>query len=251
MIRVSHLSVGKRLLPFSLQVESGEVLHVVGPNGSGKSTFLNALAGMIEHQGEVYYDQTEIRHCSFERLANYRALLSQSDRPAFNLVVAHYLALSIPSAKTHPTTLIDATVNELADILQLSDKLHRPIHHLSGGEWQRVRLCAICLQIWPTLNPTAKLLILDEPAAPLDIGQESMLYRLIRRVASMGLAVVMSNHDLNRTLNYADRVVLFDKGVMQQFGSPQEVLTEEQLANVFNTHVTKAVVNQKPVLLFD
>lgn len=251
MIRVSHLSVGARLLPFSLNVEAGEILHVIGPNGSGKSTFLSALSGLQEYQGDVYYDQENIDGYSIEALASQRAFLSQSDRPAFNLVVAQYLALSVPNSKLHDTKLIDETVSELAQLLELGDKLHRSIHNLSGGEWQRVRLCAICLQIWPTLNPAAKLLILDEPAAPLDIGQESLLYRLIQKVADMGLTVVMSNHDLNRTLNYADQVVLFDKGVMLQFGTPHEVLTEQQLESVFNTRVTKAVVNQKSVLLFD
>lgn len=251
MIRVSHLSVGARLLPFSLNVEAGEILHVIGPNGSGKSTFLSALSGLQEYQGDVYYDQENIDGYTIEALASQRAFLSQSDRPAFNLVVAQYLALSVPNSKLHDTKLVDETVSKLAQLLELGDKLHRSIHNLSGGEWQRVRLCAICLQIWPALNPAAKLLILDEPAAPLDIGQESLLYRLIRKVADMGLTVVMSNHDLNRTLNYADQVVLFDKGVMQQFGRPQEVLTEQQLESVFNTRVTKAVVNQKSLLLFD
>lgn len=251
MIRVSHLSVGSRLLPFSLNVEQGEILHVIGPNGSGKSTFLSALSGLLDYQGDVYYDEENIECYSIEALASQRAFLSQSDKPAFNLVVAQYLALSIPNGERHQETLVDETVRELAELLELGDKLHRSIHNLSGGEWQRVRLCAICLQIWPALNPSAKLLILDEPAAPLDIGQESLLYRLIRKVADLGLTVVMSNHDLNRTLNYADRVVLFDKGVMQQFGRPEDVLTEQQLESVFNTRVTKAVVNRKSVLLFD
>ena len=65
-----------------------------------------------------------------------------------------------------------AVIEELTKVLNIDDKLHRYIHQLSGGEWQRVRLCAACLQVWPSLNPDAKFLVLDEPASSLDVGQE-------------------------------------------------------------------------------
>lgn len=251
MIRINSLSVGSRLLPLSLTIEKGQVLHVIGPNGSGKSTFLSALSGLLECGGTAFIDELDVRQSSLEALASYRAFLSQSDRPAFNLIVAQYLMLSIPASAQADTTQVDSTVRDLACLLELEDKLLRPIHHLSGGEWQRVRLCAICLQIWPTLNPNAKLLILDEPAAPLDIGQEGLLYKLIRKVADMGITVVMSNHDLNRTMHNADKVLLLENGVIQQCGAPETVLTEEELARVFKTQVTKALVDSKPVLIFD
>jgi len=251
MIRVDSLSVGSRLLPLSLDVEKGQIMHVIGPNGSGKSTFLSAIAGLLDCTGEVYYGDLSVKESSVALLASYRAFLSQSDRPAFNLMVAQYLALSVPNSAQHQSRTVDEVVAELATLLELQDKLHRPIHHLSGGEWQRVRLCAICLQVWPSLNPHAQLLILDEPAAPLDIGQESLLYRLIKKVSDMGITVVMSNHDLNRTLSYADKVLLLNKGVIQQYGPADEVLSEKQLSSVFNTEVIKATVNDKPVLVFN
>ena len=146
---------------------------------------------------------------------------------------------------------MELAVKELVDVLELEDKLHRSIHQLSGGEWQRVRLCAICLQIWPSLNPYAKLLILDEPAAPLDIGQEALLYKLIRKVADMGITVVMSNHDLNRTLKHADKALLLDKGVIQQVGSVDQVFEPSELSRVFKTRVQKTEFNGEPVLIFD
>lgn len=251
MIRVSSLSVGSRLLPLSLTVEQGEILHVIGPNGSGKSTFLSAVSGLLEHGGDVTIADLNVQQASVEALASYRAFLSQSDRPAFNLVVAQYLMLSVPTRAQKQLNVVDGVVRDLAQLLELEDKLMRPIHHLSGGEWQRVRLCAICLQVWPTLNPDAKVLMLDEPAAPLDIGQEGLLYKLIRTVADMGITVVMSNHDLNRTLHNADKVLMLDNGVLQQWGTPEDVLSEEELARVFKTSVTKAWVNDKPVLIFE
>jgi len=251
MIHVSSLSVGSRLLPLSFDVSPGEIVHVIGPNGSGKSTLLSAVAGLLAFEGQAKIFEQDVKQASIEALSTSRAFLAQSDRPAFNLDVVHYLSLSLPTTAlaSHPN--VTEVINELSKLLEIDDKLHRSIHHLSGGEWQRVRLCAICLQIWPTLNPHAKLLILDEPAAPLDIGQETLLYKLIQRVAEMGIAVLMSNHDLNRTLKHADKAILLDKGVMQQVGVVEQVLSVSELSRVFRTQVKRVVIDGSPVLLFD
>lgn len=251
MIHVNSLSVGSRLLPLSFSVEEGEILHVVGPNGSGKSTLLTALSGLLEFEGDAAIFDLDVQSSSIESLAAYRAFLNQNDRPAFNLEVSQYLSLSLPNSVQKMNQAVEQAVTDLVKLLELEDKLHRSIHELSGGEWQRVRLCAICLQIWPSLNPYAKLLILDEPAAPLDIGQEALLYKLIRKVADMGICVVMSNHDLNRTLKHADKALLLDKGVMQQVGSVSQVFEPGELSRVFKTKVHKTEFNGESVLIFD
>lgn len=251
MIHVNSLSVGSRLLPLSFSVEAGEVLHVVGPNGSGKSTLLSAIAGLLAYQGSALFDDKEVKQSSVAELAQWRAFLNQSDRPAFNIEVVQYLSLSLPSFVSVESEKVNQAVKTLAELLEIDDKLHRPIHHLSGGEWQRVRLCAICLQVWPSLNPYSKLLILDEPAAPLDIGQEVLLYKLIQKMAQMGIAVIMSNHDLNRTLKHADKAILLEQGVLHSVGPVEQVLTERALSQVFRTQVSLEKVKGNSVLLFE
>ncbi|MGF1755966.1 vitamin B12 ABC transporter ATP-binding protein BtuD, partial [Vibrio makurazakiensis] len=216
MIRIKSVHVGERLLPLSFNLAPGTITHVIGPNGSGKSTLLSSLSGVgAEYKGQIMLGEADLSQMSLPDLALYRAYLSQSARPAFNLEVFQYLSLSIPSSAKNNEPLIQQALNEIADMLDISDKLHRSIQALSGGEWQRVRLAAMCLQIWPSLNPYAKLLILDEPAAPLDIAQEALLYKLIDRVAELGITVIMANHDLNKTLRHADQVLLLDKGILQ------------------------------------
>ncbi len=236
-------------MPLSFALEQGEILHVIGPNGSGKSTLLTALSGLLTFEGKAQIGALDVGTASLEALSNCRAFLSQSDRPAFNLEVSQYISLSIPLAAE--VEEVNRVVDELAGILNIRDKLHRSIHHLSGGEWQRVRLCAICLQIWPSLNPHAKLLVLDEPAAPLDIGQETLLYRLIERVAQLGITVVMSNHDLNRTLQYANKALLLNQGVLHAAGEVEQVLEPNQLSDVFATQVSKAQMGDRSVLIFE
>ncbi|MBU2897658.1 vitamin B12 ABC transporter ATP-binding protein BtuD [Vibrio hepatarius] len=249
MIRVDHLSVGSRILPLSFSLNRGEVLHVIGPNGSGKSTLLTSIAGLLDFEGDVLMNDVNVGESSLEVLAMNRAFLSQSSHPAFNLDVSFYLSLSLPHHKVNADA--EQALKELTDLLEITDKLHRSIHQLSGGEWQRVRLCAICLQIWPSLNPNAQLLILDEPAASLDIGQEVFLYRLIRKLADKGVSVIMSNHDLNRTLKYADNALLLDNGVMQSYGSVAKVCTAEELSRVFKASVEKIQFKEQPVLIFN
>ncbi|MDE1265428.1 vitamin B12 ABC transporter ATP-binding protein BtuD [Vibrio aestuarianus] len=250
-LQVTSLQVGARLLPLSFRCKAGEVLHVIGPNGSGKSTLLAALAGVIESKGMVQIGDVNINEVSLETLSLHRAYLSQSDKPAFNLQVFQYLSLAIPSCAELHSEAVNQAVNDITHLLNIEDKLHRSIHQLSGGEWQRVRLAGICLQIWPSINPYAKLLILDEPSAPLDIAQEVLLYRLIEHIAQQGIVVIMANHDLNRTLRHADSALLLERGVLQSLGEVETVLSSERLSQVFQTQVKHVDVKGKPYLIFD
>ncbi|UTT84679.1 vitamin B12 ABC transporter ATP-binding protein BtuD [Vibrio pelagius] len=252
MIQIKSLSVGSRLLPLSFNLKPGQVTHVIGPNGSGKSTLLEAISGIGEgYAGEVMWADRTLSSFSLQDLSLQRAYLSQSARPAFNLEVFQFLALSLPSSVNLNSAIVSEVLVEVSQMLEISDKLHRSIQTLSGGEWQRVRLAGMCLQIWPSLNPYSKLLILDEPAAPLDIGQEALLYKLIDHVAKQGISVLMANHDLNRTLRHADQVLLLDKGVLQNVGSAEKVMVPERLEQAFNTRIKSITVDDATYLLFE
>ncbi len=249
MIDINDLHVAKRLMPMSFQVQPGDIIHVIGPNGSGKSTLLDVLSGLLSHQGNVRVNGESITHYDLQALAKIRAYLCQSDRPAFNMSVFQYLSLSI--AKEMASDVVESAVHEITTQLCITEKLGKSIHHLSGGEWQRVRLAGVCLQVWPTLNPQAKLLLLDEPAAPLDVGQESLLYQMIDVMAKKGLTIIMSNHDLNRTLRHSDKVVVLKEGVLKAMGESKSLLTGELLTDIFNTQVTRIEHAGQAHLLFD
>lgn len=251
MIRVNSLQVDSRLLPLSLQANVGEVWHVIGPNGCGKSTFLAALAGMIPFSGTVQIGELDVSEASLLELARHRAYLAQNDKPSFQLQVFQYLALSVPAGVTLERSEVASEIDQISRLLNINDKLHRSIHQLSGGEWQRVRLAGSCLQVSPVLNPSARLLILDEPAAPLDIAQESLLYRLIERMAGQGLTVMMANHDLNRTLRHADQVLLLNNGVLCSVGRAEDVLNQDALTAVFGTSIRRVQLDGQYHLLFD
>lgn len=254
-MHVKHMSVGSRLLPLSFECKAGEIVHIVGPNGSGKSTLLAAISGTLSHRdgmsGEVYVGNKNLLTLPLSEQAHVRGYLCQQSRPAFNVDVFQYLALSLPSGAEIADIKVRDAVNMVVELVQLQDKLHRSIQTLSGGEWQRVRLAGVCLQVWRTINPFSQFLILDEPAAPLEIAQEGLLYQLINAMAAQGIGVLVANHDLNRTLKHADKVLLLNNGVLHSSGSADTVLTEEALGEVFNTQVKKVIVDEQPYLIFD
>ena len=118
-------------------------------------------------------------------------------------------------------------------MLGLSDKLGRQVNHISGGEWQRVRLAAVILQIHPLANPAGQLLVLDEPMNSLDVAQQAALDRVLGELCESGVAVVMSSHDLNHTLRHAHQSWLICRGQAIACGETSAVLTEENLTAAY------------------
>ncbi|MEZ9525310.1 vitamin B12 ABC transporter ATP-binding protein BtuD [Enterovibrio norvegicus] len=249
MIKALNIALSTRLLPLNLNVEPGEIVHLLGANGSGKSTLLELLSGLTEGQGDVSIDGKHLNDIDSKHLARQRAYLSQQQRPAFAIGVYQYLSLSLSALNGTDPKLLEKAVSEICLLLGIEDKLNRSTDQLSGGEWQRVRLAGVCLQIWPDINPEGRLLLLDEPATALDIAQQSVMYKMVRQIAKKGIAVVMSNHDINRTLTDADRVLLLKNGHVVAQGKPESVMDVETLEQVFGTRLKRIHVDGQMLML--
>ncbi|MDD1780787.1 vitamin B12 ABC transporter ATP-binding protein BtuD [Enterovibrio sp. ZSDZ35] len=248
MITANNIALGTRLLPLSLDVKKGEIVHLLGANGSGKSTMLELLSGLTLGQGSIALDGEDIASMTSGDLARQRAYLSQQQKPAFAIGVYQYLSLSLFPLSDTNSELLERAVLDICKLLGIEDKLNRNTEQLSGGEWQRVRLAGVCLQIWPDINPEGKLLLLDEPATALDIAQQSAMYKMIRCLAQKGITVVMSNHDINRTLTDADRVVLLKNGHIVAQGNPVDVMDVETLEKAFETQLKRIDVEGQPLI---
>ncbi|WP_163391009.1 vitamin B12 ABC transporter ATP-binding protein BtuD [Enterovibrio norvegicus] len=249
MIKAQNIALSTRLLPLNLNVEPGEIVHLLGANGSGKSTLLELLSGLTDGQGDVSIDGKHLDDIDSKHLARQRAYLSQQQRPSFAIGVYQYLSLSLSALNGTDPKLLEKAVSEICLLLGIEDKLNRGTDQLSGGEWQRVRLAGVCLQIWPDINPEGRLLLLDEPATALDIAQQSVMYKMVRQIAKKGIAVVMSNHDINRTLSDADRVVLLKNGHVVAQGKPESVMDVETLEQVFGTRLKRIHVDGQMLML--
>ncbi|MDU3054861.1 MAG: ATP-binding cassette domain-containing protein [Escherichia coli] len=140
-------------------------------------------------------------------------------------------------------------LNDVAGALALDDKLGRSTNQLSGGEWQRVRLAAVVLQITPQANPAGQLLLLDEPMNSLDVAQQSALDKILSALCQQGLAIVMSSHDLNHTLRHAHRAWLLKGGKMLASGRREEVLTPPNLAQAYGMNFRRLDIEGHRMLI--
>jgi iron complex transport system ATP-binding protein len=216
----------------SVRASAGEIVTLIGPNGSGKTTLLRALAGLQPSDGEVRINRKPLRTFARAELAKVLAYLPQAPSSDATDRVREVLHLG---RAPHRTLLgleseSDARiVSEVADALQLSPLLDRPLGTLSGGQRQRVFLGRALVQ-----QPA--VLLLDEPATFLDVRHQVDLHRLLRTLArERGLAIVMASHDLNLAATHADSAVLLKAGRLTASGSVGEVMTGDQLGNVFDT----------------
>jgi len=227
-MQLQDVTEAGRLHPLSVEVRQGEMIHLVGPNGAGKSTLLARMAGLTSGKGQITLGGKSLSDWPAQELARQRAYLSQHQTPPFAMPVWHYLTLHQADKTQH------ALQQEIAEKLGLEDKLARPVNHLSGGEWQRVRLAAVVLQIHPQGNPQGQLLMLDEPMNSLDVAQQSALDRLLAQLRLAGVTIVMSSHDLNHTLRFASTTWLMRRGKLLSGGETAHVLTIENLTAAYD-----------------
>ncbi|WP_413722907.1 vitamin B12 ABC transporter ATP-binding protein BtuD [Sodalis sp. RH24] len=247
LLDLRRVSVPRRLAKISVQVPTGSLIHIIGPNGAGKSTLLACIAGLMASAGDVSLLGRPVGQWHGADLALRRGYLCQQALPSTAMPVFQYLMLHQP--RNADEAAIDRTVAYLAAALSLADKLDRPLSQLSGGEWQRVRLAAVFLQIWPDVNPLGRLLLLDEPAASLDIAQRVALDALLAEVAAAGLGVLICAHDLNHTLHHAGRVWLMSSGALAAQGSAGQVMRPEILSPVFGVDFTLLQAGERPWLV--
>ena len=228
------LASGRALLrEVDLAVRPGEVVAVIGPNGAGKSTLLRALAGELRpSQGQVLFDGEPIGRADPRGLARRRAVVSQSVELAFPMPVSAVAMLG--RLPWHGTAQAGRDADAVAVALEragVAHLRHRAYATLSGGERQRVQLARALAQIDGANTPAA--ILLDEPTASLDAAHRVGVLRLLRRMASDGLAVLAILHDLNEAGFVADRVAMLAQGRLLMSGEPGDVLQPRHLRTAF------------------
>ncbi|UOE96005.1 heme ABC transporter ATP-binding protein [Alkalihalobacillus sp. LMS39] len=230
----------------SLHLHEGEFIGLIGPNGSGKSTFLKTLyRSYFPLQGTVTLYNKELPSYSFRAFAKEVAVVTQESSVPFDFSV-----LEIVLMGRHPHQRFfskeekkdyDAAYEALASV-DLTDYAERSFSSLSGGEKQRVLIARALAQ-------QTNILLLDEPTNHLDIHHQ---LQLLNTVKNSGLTVVCAMHDLNLAAAYCDRIIVINKGEMVFEGTPNEVITEQMLKEVFevDTVVIRHPQTGKKQILF-
>ena len=228
-----------RGIDFELNV--GEVLGVVGPNGCGKSTLLRAVTGLLPlRDGEVFISGERLENLPAMERARRCAVQPQIEAPLFDYTVGQFVLLGRHPHRgpLTPATGEDRAATERAledtDLKQFGG---RSIRTLSTGEWQRALLARALAQ-------EAPLLLLDEPAAHLDPGHRFAVHVLLRRLArEPQRAILCVSHDLNLAAEFCDRLMMMSDGRVHALGTPEEVMTAENLQAVFRCGALRVTNN--------
>lgn len=218
----------------SLEARHGRWLAIVGPNGAGKSTMLKAIADLVPRQGAVMLDGTDTRKLSRRDLARRVGYAPQNPILPERLTVTDYVLLGRAphlGALARESASDVSIVEDALTRLDLHGLAGRRLGTLSGGEAQRAVLARVLVQHTP-------LLLLDEPTTGLDIGHaQTLLERLDQLRREDETTVVTTLHDLTIAAQYADELVLIDRGQLVAAGPPSQVLTTERLREHYDADV--------------
>ncbi|KXB06561.1 hypothetical protein AKJ52_02060 [candidate division MSBL1 archaeon SCGC-AAA382C18] len=238
-IKTKNLSCGygdKDVLKnINLSVKNNEFVGVIGPNASGKSTFLRTIDRVIEPKGgSVFLNQQDIENLDKEDIAKEMSLVPQEFSTNYSFSVLKIVTMGrtphlgpLEMEDGEDMTIVKEAM-EMTDTWELAD---RSFTELSGGEKQRVIIAKALAQ-----EPS--VLLLDEPINHLDINNQLEVLALIKSLSEKGEKTVISTfHDLNIAARYCDSLILLhDKNIHAQ-GSPEEVLSEENIKEVYGTDV--------------
>lgn len=211
----------------TLEARAGELVGVIGPNGSGKSTLLKCLYRQLAPQkGAVYLNGRDLSGESRRESAKKIGVVSQHNDKGFDFTVLDMVLLG---RSPHKKALERDTKQDYAIAHQalrevgMEELAHRSMATLSGGERQRVILARALAQQTPCL-------ILDEPTNHLDVQYQLQLMEIVKRING---TVVAALHDLNLAAMYCDRLCLLERGRVVAQGTPEEVLTPQQITSVY------------------
>ncbi|PJF41829.1 MAG: heme ABC transporter ATP-binding protein [Phototrophicales bacterium] len=242
-----HVGNAYILQDVSLCLNTGELLAVVGPNGAGKSTLLKVLTGELHpHKGTISIDDKPLARWPKKALAQRRAVLPQNSTLSFGFTALQVVLLGrTPHIRGIESRHDYEIVHEAMRLTATDHLAHRVYTTLSGGERQRIQLARVLAQIWGQDSNNTRYLLLDEPTNNLDIHHQHSILRIARHFANNGTGVLAILHDLNLAAQYADRILVLDKGMVATVGTPKVVLTPHLIQNTFKLTV---VVQDHPCM---
>ena len=230
----------------SFEIPKGKVLSLIGPNGAGKSTVMGMISRLVAGDaGLVDFDGREIRKWKSRELSRRLAILTQTNNVQMKLTVRELVSFGrFPYSGSRLTAEDEAIVDRSIAYMELEDMQEQFIDELSGGQRQRAYIAMVIAQ-------DTEYILLDEPTNNLDIYHATDMMRIVRRLCDeLGKTVVLVLHEINYAAFYSDYICAFVNGRIAKFGTVREVMTKENLSQIYSVDFEIMEIDGKPLSIY-
>jgi len=238
----SEVSIG----PVTLQIPAGGITALVGPNGAGKSTMLTMVGRLLGiDPGNIEVSGYDVSKTNSKDLAKIVSILRQENHFVTRLTVRQLVGFGrYPHSKGRLTTADEEIISRSIDFLDLSELEGRYLDELSGGQRQRAYVAMVLAQDTDTV-------LLDEPLNNLDMKHSVIMMRHLKRAAAeLNRTIVIVLHDINFAGHYADYICAMKQGKVVEFGTPERIMNDEILTDVFETPVRVIAGPEGPLAVY-
>ena len=235
MINVESLSFSygahQVLRDISFHMGRGEFLSILGANGVGKSTLFRCILGLLKgYTGKVIIDGTDTKELSPREMAKLVAYIPQHTSSAYNFSVEEIVLMGATaglSSFRSPGKKEKKRAEEAMERIGIHSLRDRCFHHLSGGEQQLAILARAIVQ-------DSKVLMLDEPTASLDFGNQMLVLTQVRNLSREGYTIIQTTHNPEHAYSFSDRILALKDGSVFRSGSPAEVIVPDVMEALYS-----------------
>ena len=227
-------------------VEKGKIYGFLGPNGAGKSTVMGMISRLIaKDSGVIRFEGKDIGKWKSRELAKKLAILTQHNNVQMKLTVRELVAFGrFPYSGSRLTKEDEKMIDQAISYMELEDFQDRFIDELSGGQRQRAYIAMVIAQ-------DTEYVLLDEPTNNLDIYHASNMMRTVRKLCDeLGKTVILVLHEINYAAFYSDYICAFVDGKIAKFGTVEEVVTKENLSEIYKVDFEIIEINNKPLSVY-
>ena len=228
------------------ELVKGKVTSLIGPNGAGKSTVMGIISRLVARDsGLVDFEGEDITKWKSKELSKHLAILTQTNNIQVKLRVRELVAFGrFPYSGSRLTKEDNEIVERALAYMELTDIADKFINELSGGQRQRAYIAMVIAQ-------DTEYVLLDEPTNNLDIYHARNLMRTVRSMCDdLGKTVVLVLHELNYAAFYSDYVCAMKDGKIANYGTVEEVMTEQNLSQLYGVEFKIIRVEGKPLSIY-
>ncbi len=230
----------------SFSIPKGKVISLIGPNGAGKSTVMGMISRLIAHDsGLVEFEGKDIGKWKSKELSKRLAILTQSNSIQMKLTVRELVAFGrFPYSGSRITPEDTAVIDRAIEYMELEEFQDQFIDELSGGQRQRALIAMVIAQ-------DTEYVLLDEPTNNLDIYHATNMMKIVRRLCDeLGKTVILVLHEINYAAFYSDYICAFQNGKVAKFGTVEEVMTKENLSQLYQVDFEILNIQGKPLSIY-